>query len=422
MSESQPFKGLRVVEIGQFIAAPYCAQLLAQGGAFVTKVEPLEGDAVRHLNPIDGIESRNFLTRARGKQSLPLNIRHPKAASILDALLRNADVVLMNFRPGLAQELGLDTSTLRSIYPRLIIAVVTAFGRYGPDGHRAGMDIVVQARSGLMVANGRQKEGCPVAGDPASADYMCASLLAFGIASALFRRERTGEGGELHASLFQAALALQNTDMVRVDAIDGQNHKAYQNTLMDQRMTWVGYEEIRSDVPTQRTIALRKVYLRSYHTSDGWLVVSCGSLRLRHLFIEVLGLNDSSLDDGSVSDDEEHYEALRLKTERIMASDSTENWQNRFNSIGIPVSDVRFPIEVLDDPQAAENKMFEDVVHPDFGTIRLLAAPLALDGDGFRALPIPGPFASETREILDRLGFTSDEIDAFLSSGVTRDA
>lgn len=421
MSESQPFKGLHVVEIGQFIAAPYCAQLLAQGGAFVTKVEPLEGDAVRHLNPVDGLESRNFLTRARGKKSLPLNMRHPKAAPILDALLRNADVVLMNFRPGLAQELGLDASTLRSTYPRLIIAAVTAFGRYGPDGHRAGMDYVVQARSGLMVANGRQKDACPVAGDPSSADYMCATLLAFGIASALFRRERTGEGGELHASLFQAALVLQNSEMVRIDAIDGQNHEAYQRTLREQRMTGVSYEEIRSNVPVQRPIALQKVYIRSYHTSDGWLVVACGSLRLRRLFVEVLGLDDLALDDGMISDEEEHYEALRLETERIMASDSTENWHSRFDSVGVPVSDVRFPIEVLDDPQAAENKMFDDVVHPNLGSIRLLGPPLALDGDGFNTLPIPGPFASETRDILDRLGFMPGEIDAFLSSGVTRD-
>jgi len=212
----QPFEGVTVLEFGHFIAVPWAGQVLADGGAHVIKIEPLEGEPSRHIAPLGGGESRHFLIRNRGKHSLPLDLRHADARQILDALLARADVVLANMRPGLAAELGLEYEQLAPRYPRIIVGTVTAFGAQGPDAARAGMDHVVQARSGLMVTGGKVQDGLPTSGESPIADYMAASLLAFGVASALYRRERTGRGGRVDTSLLLAALALQNNLMVRV--------------------------------------------------------------------------------------------------------------------------------------------------------------------------------------------------------------
>src|SRR5215510_928367 len=227
MDPSRPFAGIEVVEFGQFIAVPFCGQLLAEGGARVIKVESLEGDPVRHLAPVAPGESRHFVSRNRGKHSLPLDLKHPDARRILDALLARADVVLINMRPGLAAELGVEYEQLAPRHPRLIVGTVTAFGAHGPDAPLAGMDFVVQARSGLMVTGGKVKDGLPTSGDTPIADYMAAALLAFGVASALYRRERTGRGGRVDTSLLMAALALQNNLMIRVESVDGPRHDEF---------------------------------------------------------------------------------------------------------------------------------------------------------------------------------------------------
>jgi len=148
MSESQPFAGIRVVEFGQFVAVPFCGQMLADGGAEVIKIEAPEGDPTRRLNPIAPGETRTFLSRNRGKHSLPLRLGAPEARPVIERLLGWADVVLVNFRPGLEKKLGLDPQVLLAAYPRLVVASVTAFGKAGPDAGLAGMDIVLQARSG----------------------------------------------------------------------------------------------------------------------------------------------------------------------------------------------------------------------------------------------------------------------------------
>src|SRR2546428_8625710 len=158
-TSSRPFAGIEVVEFGQFIAVPFCAQLLAEGGAHVIKVESLDGDPVRHLAQLAPGETRHFISRNRGKHSLPLDLKQPAARPVINALLTKADVVLTNFRPGFAAEMGLDYATLSPRFPQLIVGNVSAFGHRGPDAGLAGMDLVVQARSGLMAATGKVVNG-----------------------------------------------------------------------------------------------------------------------------------------------------------------------------------------------------------------------------------------------------------------------
>jgi formyl-CoA transferase len=414
---AQPFAGVTVLEFGHFIAVPWAGQVLADGGAHVIKIEPLEGEPSRHIAPLGGGESRHFFIRNRGKHALPLELRHPDARAILDALLARADVVLANMRPGLAEELGLDYDTLATRHPRVIVGTVTAFGAKGPDAALAGMDYVVQARSGLMVTGGRVKDGLPATGESPIADYMTATLLAFGVASALYRRERTGRGGRVDTSLLMGALALQNNLMVRVETLDGGRHAAFRAWLADARRGGVPFAEQAERMPRNRVVSSLMIYMRTYATKDAALAVACGSPSLKRKFITAVGHQDPALD-GAVTDQDAHYDALRRAVDATIASRTTAEWKAMLDAAGVPASGVALPVEILDDPQPAANGMFHRFDHPAQGPVTVLSPPVSLDADGFTPGPPTPPFGSEARAILEWAGFTAPDVKRLLESGV----
>ena len=416
MPSERPFDGISVIEFGHFIAVPWAGQVLADGGAYVIKVEPLEGEPSRHIAPLGGGESRHFLIRNRGKHALPLDLRHADAREILDALLARADVVLTNMRPGLAAELGLEYGQLATRHPRVIVGNVTAFGARGPDAALAGMDLVVQGRSGLMVTGGRVKDGLPTTGESPIADYMAAALLAFGIASALFRRERTGRGGRVDTSLLLASLALQNNLMVRVDAHDADRHTAFAQWLAQARAGGVPFAEQVERMPRNRVVASQAVYIRTYATKDAALAVACGSPSLRRKFIAAIGHDDLALK-GAVADVDAHYAALRTAVEATIASRTTQEWKTVLDAAGVPASGVALPTEILDDPQPAANAMFQRFEHPTLGPATVLGPPVQVDDGGFVPGPPTAAFGSEVRAILTWAGFAAQDVDRLVAGG-----
>jgi crotonobetainyl-CoA:carnitine CoA-transferase CaiB-like acyl-CoA transferase len=420
MDASRPFAGIEVVEFGQFIAVPFCAQLLAEGGANVIKIEALEGDPVRQLTPLPGGDTRHFLSRNRGKRSLPLDLRHPRAKAVIDTLLARADVVLTNFRPGLAEEFGLDAASLAPRFPRLVVGNVSAFGRHGPDAQLAGMDLVVQARTGLMASLGKVRDGVPASGEAPVADYICALSLAFGISSALLRRERTGRGGEVSAALMMAALVAQNNSMVRVESIDGAVHADVRGQLAHMRRAGRSFEEQDATVASARTPSMLEVYYRTYATKDDVVGVACVSPGLQRAFMDVLGLKDEGPKTGDRATLQRYYAELGARCEAVMASRAAREWKAVFDARGVPGAAVRFSVELFDDEQARANGFFHDLPHPALGPVRVLAPPVKMDGDGFQPGTPPPAFGSATRAILGELGFDAAAIDALVAAKVTR--
>jgi len=421
MTAARAFEGVTVLELGHFVAVPWAGQILADGGAHVIKIEPREGEPSRHIAPLAPGESRHFVIRNRGKHALPLELKHPHAREILDALLSRADVVLSNMRPGLAAELGLEYEQLAPRHPRLIVGTVTAFGARGPDAPLAGMDLVVQARSGLLVTGGKVKDGLPATGESPIADYMAASLLAFGVASALYRRERTGRGGRVDTSLLMAALALQNNLMVRVENVDGPRYAAFGEWLTQARRDGVPFAEQAERMPRNRPVAMTAIYYRTYATKDAALAVACGSPSLRRRFIEALGLKDAALT-GTVPDLDGHYDALKRSADAVVASRTTAEWREIMAKAGVPASGVALPLEILDDPQPAANNVFHRADHPVLGPVTVLGPAVRLSDDGFVAGPPTPPFGSEVQAILEWAGFAPADVKRFLDGGAVTPA
>ena len=422
MDPARPFAGVEVVEFGQFIAVPFCAQLLADGGAHVVKIESLDGDPVRQLSPLAPGETRHFISRNRGKHSLPLDLRHPRAHAVIERLLARADVVLTNFRPGLAAEMGLDAAALAPRFPRLIVGNVSAFGRHGPDAALAGMDLVVQARSGLMASLGKIRDGVPATGEAPVADYICALALAFGIAAALLRRERTGRGGEVEVALFMAALLAQNNSLVRVTELDGPVHGEALGRLRKLRESGASFAEQSATIPSARTAGMLNVYFRTYPTKDDVIGIACVSPSLQRTLMETLGLTDEA-HDGALKEREaleRHYTALGKRVEAQFASRTTAEWKRLFDARGLPAAAVRFAVEMFDDEQTRANGFLYDLPHPALGPVRVLAPPVKMDGDGFRPGAATPPFGSETRALLKDVGFADAAIDDLVAAKVTR--
>lgn len=202
-----PLRGVRVIDLGQYIAGPGAAGVLAELGAEVTKIEPLGGDQARHIGRYGQAMVRAY---NRGKRSITLDLKHPRGHEVALRLIGRSDVVIQNLRPGVVEQLGLGADALRRHFPRLVVVSIAGFPHGGPSAARPGYDIAAQAESGLMSVTGEpdrppQKVGVPVI-DAAAAQAGAQAVLA-----ALYERERTGIGRRIDTSLFEVAMHLQAT-------------------------------------------------------------------------------------------------------------------------------------------------------------------------------------------------------------------
>ena len=264
-----PFQDLRVIEFGRFIAAPYCGQLLADGGADVVKVEPLHGDdARRNGTRLSPTEARQYLNKNRGKRSIAVKLSDAGVRRALSVLLERADVVIANFRPGQAAELGLDYETLAKRNPRLVYAENTGFGKRGPSRDLPGMDTVLQAYTGFAPLSGGIPQ--PLA-DPVI-DYTAALLMAWGIAAALYDRERRGVGQRLDVSLLQAALVIQNNSINHIDAVDGWREE-FAEYLKDAFREGRSFRDVMAHRETLKPV-IAPPYYGIFEVQDGLLALA----------------------------------------------------------------------------------------------------------------------------------------------------
>ena len=381
---------IRVVELSEALAGPYCAMLLGDFGADVIKVErPKTGDQSRGWGPpFVGSESAYFLAANRNKRSLALNYDEAQGPEILQRLLSTADVFISN-QPSLVslQKRGIDPETLRAKYPRLIHCSITGYGFTGPKAGRPGYDILAQAESGVMSFTG-EPEGGPMRYPIAIADMTCGMYAAMGILGALFARERTGCGQFLDMALF------------------------------DSQLTWlanVGSTYLNANKsPTRWGNAHPSIVpYQVFRGSDAqYFVVGVGTEALWKKFVEVLrvGATLGNVDRfrtnaGRIAHRAELVSALQEHFDR----EATAVWLEKFARGGIPAAPINGVAEALNDPQTLSRGLIVQLEHPALGEVRGIANPIRFSNTPV-SYRLPPPLLGEhTAEILRDLGYTSGE-------------
>ena len=402
--------GITVVEFGQFVSVPFCGQLMADAGARVIKVEPPGGDAYRRSLELAPRESRQFAIKNRGKESVALDLAHPDAADVVRRLAGIADVVLVNMSPAAVARRGLDFASLSAHQPRLVHGLITGYGTVGPDAALPGMDVVMQAHSGLVAALGAESDGVPRHSEVQVADYASSLLLLAGVSMALLARDRTGRGQQVDVSLLGAALTVQNNQLSHVDAVDGWRAGFVADELPRLRRSGAGPDEIAAARAAHQPDRLRLTgHYRVFGTADGAIAVGAGSPPTQERLAAIAGMPVERLRTGD--------EDVRGELAALFVTRDSAEWIAALRAESIPCAQVRALDEVLADPHVEAEGLVADVEHPAIGRYRGLGTPIRFgDTPSDPTRPSP-PFAAHTAAVLDELGFTPGETARLLRCG-----
>jgi crotonobetainyl-CoA:carnitine CoA-transferase CaiB-like acyl-CoA transferase len=394
----QVLDGIRVVELTEALAGPYCAMMLGDFGADVIKVERRQtGDQSRSWGPpFVGSESAYFLATNRNKRSLSLDYDQPAGAEILHRLLATADVFLINQRSvaSLARR-GFDAATICARYPRLVYCAISGYGMTGPKSGLPGYDIIAQAQAGIMSFTG-EPDGEPVRYPIAIADMTCGLYSALGILAALLAREKTGVGQALDMALFDSQLTLLiNAGSNYLNA--GELPKRWGNA----HPSIVPYQVFRGGdgrhfVAAIGTDALWQRFLR---------VVDA---------VETLGANPLFKTNALRT---EHRLTLIQALSEIFATQPAEDWLARLGAEDIPASPIHTVGEAFHDPQALARGVIVEIEHPTLKMVRSIANPVRLSSTPV-LYRLPPPLLGEhNREILAGLEYSREEIDSAFRDG-----
>lgn len=348
--------GIRVLELGQILAAPYAAEILADLGAEVLKIERPEGgdDARGWGPPFWNGDAALFHQMNRNKRSVALDLKSPEGLARMLELLGEADVFIHNLRPGLPDKLGIGPAAMRARFPRLIYADIGAFGHLGPMNRQPGYELLVQAFGGPMSITG-ENGGTPVRCGPSINDLGSGMWAAIGVLSALVRRGRTGEGCLVQTSLFETAVSWTS--------IAASNFMA-------------------SGTPPRREGSKHPsvVPYGAFETADGQLIIGAGSDKLFRILAEVLGHPEWAADPRFLANSDRvtnRAELESLVTGRLRAR-PREEWAALLEAAGVPCASIQTIPEVLRHEQTAALGMVQRV--PESGEVRLVALPLSFDG------------------------------------------
>ena len=418
-----PLAGVKVLEFTQIIAGPFCCMILSDMGADVTKFEPIEGEPWRVFVELVPKESRTFASLNRGKRGVAIDMTAPVAREAIHRLVRDTDVVVINYRPGVAEQLGIDYDTLRAINPRLIYCENTAFGRQGPLARRGGYDIVVQSMTGLMAGEGKMSGDVPTFIYPAVADYATGIQMANSISAALYAREKTGKGQRIDSTLMGTALAMQTSQFMWIDAWDQEVIPPMLERVHQARLDLKSFEEQVTAKTGFRPVAAGNIYYRVYQTKDGFITIGALSQSLRIKVLAATGLNDPRFKpDGSFELMPEGWAErgpkLVAEAEALMRTKTTDEWGDIFERHGVPAGPLYFVEELFDNPQTQANGLVVDIEHPILGHMRMVGPPFQMSETPL-APQGPSPvLGADNDAVLAEAGFSAAEIDRMRESGV----
>lgn len=380
--------GLRVLDLSQVMSGPYCTMILADLGADVIKIEnPEHGDQTRKSwgYSVVGEDSRAFLSLNRNKRSVSLDLKDEDGRQDFLALVETADIVIENFRPGVAKRLGVDYEAVRAVNPRIIYASISGFGQSGPYASYPGYDLIAQAMTGVMSVMGVPGEA-PVKSAIPIADLGSGLYCAIGVLAAVIGRGDEGEGQYVETSLFEAALAM---------------------SVWESTEYW---STGKSPEPLGSANRMSAPY-QALATSDGYLTIGANNQKLWKLLCAVLEAPELEVDPRFIDNNARmaHRGELVADLERRFATKTTDEWIQLLLAAGVPAGPIRDYSQVLnDDPHVKARNMVMTIDHPVEGPTRVLGSPLKMHGTRART-NTPAPLLGQhTDEVLSELQRTAN--------------
>jgi crotonobetainyl-CoA:carnitine CoA-transferase CaiB-like acyl-CoA transferase len=395
-SASPPLAGVRVLDLSRVLAGPYCTMLLADLGADVIKVErPGAGDETRSWGPpFAGGEATYYLAVNRGKRSVALDLADPLARPAVQRLLAGSDVVVENFRAGVADRLGVGYEASRELRADLVYCSITGFGSGREPRGRPGYDFIAQAECGLMSITG-DPEGPPAKAGVALVDVLCGVHAAAGILAALRDREQTGTGRRLEVSLLDSGLA-SLVNVAQAALVTGAEARRYGNA----HPSIVPYEP--------------------FETASGWIAVAAANDALWRRLCQACDRPDLLADERLATNPgrvEHREEVVRALAETFRARPA-DDWLADLEAHGVPAGKVRGVHEAFEAAAAAGDPATIAVEHPGIGELQLARSPIRLERGDVRRPIAPPLLGQHTVEVLGEIGVDPDELIAAGVAGV----
>lgn len=393
---SGPLEGLKVIDLSHIMAGPACSMLLADMGADVIKVEKIPGgeDARRMVPPTVGDESAAFLIMNRNKRGMALNLKTEAGCGALTRLLKDADVLIENYRRGMMEKMGFGYDTLHALNPRLIYCSISGYGRTGPYADRGGFDLVAQGMSGLMSITGERPGCAPMKVGAPITDITAGILACVGILAALHARESTGQGQMVDTSLFEAGIT----------------HTYWHSAIC--------FATGQAPGPMGSAHPLNAPY-QAFPASDGWITVGAANQENWLRLLGALGAPELR-DDPRFVNNAGRMRNLSLLTDALtplFQRHSVAEWQRRLEEVGVPAGPVLDIAQMHADPQALAREMIVETIHPTAGATKAIGLPIKFsDTPGGVRRPAP-LFGQHTREVLREHGFSDDEIEEMAAQG-----
>jgi crotonobetainyl-CoA:carnitine CoA-transferase CaiB-like acyl-CoA transferase len=396
VTAEQPLKGVRVLDLTRVLAGPYCAMLLGDMGAEVIKVEePGKGDDTRGWPPFAGGESTYFMSVNRNKKSITLNLKAPEGREILKKLAKRSDVVLENFRTGTMEKLGLGYATLARLNPRLVYCAISGFGESGPESHRGGYDLIVQAESGVMDLTGFP-DGPPVKVGNSIADLVAGMSGAHGVTLALLARQKTRRGQKVEIAMLDvmASLLTYQAGMYlnanRTPARRGNEHPSI-----------VPYEVFKA--------------------ADGYLALGVANNSLWERCCAALERPELAKDARYATEAArvENRGTLVPLLNQVLGGRTGEDWMKRLEAVGVPAGRIRTVPEVCESEHLRARGMLVALPHAKAGTVKMMGVPIRLHGTPGKARTAAPLLGADTAAVLTRvLGLRRADVQRLRKAGV----
>lgn len=413
---SGPLTGIKVIEFAQNAAVPQCGRLLACLGADVVKVEPPEGDSMRHLAKLTPTEGRAYATINPGKRAMTLDLTADGALEVVDAALRWADVALVGLKLTDLERFGLDWERVHQVNPQVVQLVFTPFGPRGPSSDEGGYDVLVQGMSGLGFMMNRTANGVPTPTRPAVIDFSSGMMAAVGVLAGLRRRDTTGVGVRVDASLLGTAMALGTPLLASFDH-DRRRTETVAEDLALLAASGADFDTQRNHYDNEVLAAggAFQLYFRHYLTADGLISIAGLSPGLIAKWHEVTGL--PPVPPGARGADPEFVEVVD-RAEALFASRTTDDWLRTLGEVGYPCTRYNTPFQAVVDPQVRANGYTVDLVHPEFGAHTVAGMPIDIS-DTTCGVPGRSPMLGEhTLEALADMAVDPDTMAALTAAGV----